>query len=66
MIDVTKYDYCKEHLPGFTKLSGTHNSRCWLNHPMASGDKGKGGIAMKTPLISAKNIKKYFNVVAEY
>ncbi len=32
---------CKEHLPGFTKLSGTHNSRCWLNHPMASGDKGE-------------------------
>ena len=27
---------CKEHLPDFTKLSDTHESRCWLNHPMTA------------------------------
>lgn len=26
---------CKEHVPDLIEHSGTHESRCWLNHPMA-------------------------------
>lgn len=36
---------CKEHVPEFNEHSTTHQSRCWLNHPMAqsvySGDGGE-------------------------
>lgn len=31
---------CKDHMPEFTEHTGTHKSRCWLHHPMASSGKG--------------------------
>ena len=31
---------CKEHMPEFDNHSGTHKSRCWLNHPMAQVSEG--------------------------
>ncbi len=31
---------CKEHMPGFDNHSTTHQSRCWLNHPMAQASEG--------------------------
>ncbi|MBU5312367.1 ABC transporter ATP-binding protein [Tissierella carlieri] len=31
---------CKNHIPEFDNHSGTHQSRCWLNHPMAKVAEG--------------------------
>ncbi len=31
---------CKEHMPEFDNHSTTHQSRCWLNHPMAKSLEG--------------------------
>lgn len=32
---------CKDNLPDFEDHSKTHNSRCWLNHPMAKTIEGR-------------------------
>ncbi|MGJ0846978.1 oligopeptide transport system ATP-binding protein [Tissierella praeacuta DSM 18095] len=32
---------CKEYMPEFDSHSGTHKSRCWLNHPMAKVSEGR-------------------------
>lgn len=33
---------CKDHMPNATIHSETHESRCWLNHPMAKSTTSKG------------------------
>lgn len=34
---------CKDNMPGFYEHSSTHQSRCWLNHPMAQKANSQEG-----------------------
>lgn len=34
---------CKDHMPDFDEHSTTHQSRCWLNHPMAQKKNSMDG-----------------------